>query len=73
MGKRSAISAAIVLGTLGFAASLLARKFSLAQNFDGRKMFVNTEPVVKEKLSASGRGAITFPRSKLSSGASTKR
>lgn len=61
MGKRSAISAAVVLGTLGFAASSARAQISLAQNFDGRKMFVNTEPVVKEKLSTSRPRAIYLP------------
>ena len=52
MGKRSAIPAAIVLGTLGFAASSTYAQISLVQNFDGRQMFVNTEPA-KTKLSNS--------------------
>jgi len=53
MGKRSAIPAAIVLGTLGFAASPARAQISLMQNFDGRQMFVNTEPKAKTKLSTS--------------------
>jgi len=51
MGKRSAIPAAIVLGTLGFAASSAFAQISLVQNFDGRQMFVNTEPPAKSRLS----------------------
>jgi hypothetical protein len=61
MGKRSAISAAIVLGALGFAASPSRAQISLVQNFDGRKMFVNTEPVVKEKLTTSRPRTIYLP------------
>jgi len=53
MGKRSAIPAAIVLGTLGFAASSAFAQISLVQNFDGRQMFVNTEPPAKSRLSNS--------------------
>src|SRR5215470_4378349 len=54
MGKRSAISAAIVLATLGFAAGQARAQISLVENFDGRKMFVNnSEPAVKAKFTAS--------------------
>jgi soluble lytic murein transglycosylase-like protein len=53
MGKRSAISAAIVLATLGFAASSARAQISLVENFDGRRMFVNTEPPAKQKLGNS--------------------
>ena len=61
MGKRSAISAAIVLATLGFAASPSRAQISLVQNFDGRRMFVNTEPVVKAKLGTSRLRTIYLP------------
>ena len=51
MGKRSAISSAIVLATLGFAVSPARAQVSLVENFDGRKMFVNNnEPTAKVKL-----------------------
>jgi len=51
MGKRSAISSAIVLATLGFAAGSARAQVSLVENFDGRKMFVNnSEPAAKAKL-----------------------
>ena len=53
MGKRSAISSAIVLAILGFAAGPARAQISLVENFDGRKMFVNKEPAAKEKLAAS--------------------
>jgi soluble lytic murein transglycosylase-like protein len=53
MGPRSAIPAAVILATLGFAAAPSRAQISLAENFDGRRMFVNTEPVVKEKLAAA--------------------
>jgi soluble lytic murein transglycosylase-like protein len=53
MGPRSAIPAAVILATLGFAATPSRAQISLAENFDGRRMFVNAEPVVKEKLAAT--------------------
>src|SRR5579859_85487 len=53
MGKRSALTAAIVLATLGFAASPSRAQISLVENFDGRRMFVNTEPETKSKLANS--------------------
>ncbi len=61
MGKRSAIPAAVILATLGFAASSTRAQISLAENFDGRRMFVNTEPVVKEKITASHPKSIYLP------------
>lgn len=61
MGKRSAISAAIVLVTLGFVANPSRAQISLVQNFDGRKMFVNTEPEVKAKLTTSRPRTIYLP------------
>src|SRR5215470_5114952 len=53
MGKRSAISAAIVLATLGFAAGQARAQISLVENFDGRRMFVNNEKAAKAKLATS--------------------
>ena len=53
MGKRSAISAAVVLAALGFAAGPSRAQISLVENFDGRRMFVNSEPVAKAKLGTS--------------------
>ncbi len=53
MGPRTAIPAAVILATLGFAAGTTRAQISLAENFDGRRMFVNTEPVAKEKLAAT--------------------
>jgi hypothetical protein len=61
MGKRSAIFAAIVLAMLGFEARSVRAQISLVQNFDGRKMYMNTEPVVKEKLSISRPRTIYLP------------
>ena len=61
MGKRSAISAVIVLGTLGFAASPSRAQISMVQNFDGRNVYVSTEPAVKAKLTASKPRAIYLP------------
>lgn len=52
MGPRTAIPAAVILATLGFAAAPCHAQISLAENFDGRRMFVNAEPVAKEKLAA---------------------
>ena len=62
MGKRSAISSAIVLATLGFAASGARAQISLVENFDGRKMFVNNNaPAAKTaKLTASQRRTTTI-------------
>lgn len=53
MGKRSAIPAAVILGTLGFAASPARPQISLVQNFDGRRMFVNTDQPAKARLTSS--------------------
>ena len=55
MGKRSAIPAAVILATLGFAGGSTRAQISLVENFDGRRMFVKTEPAAKEKLAASSR------------------
>ncbi|HJZ64249.1 MAG TPA: lytic transglycosylase domain-containing protein, partial [Candidatus Acidoferrum sp.] len=62
MGKRSAISSAIVLATLGFAASAARAQISLVENFDGRKMFVNNNaPAAKTaKLTASQQRTTTI-------------
>lgn len=58
MGPRTAIPAAVILATLGFAAGATRAQISLVENFDGRRMFVNTEPVAKEKITT------TAPRQK---------
>jgi soluble lytic murein transglycosylase-like protein len=61
MGKRSAISASVVLAMLGFAAAPSRAQISAVQNFDGRKMFVTTEPINKFKLASSRPRAIYLP------------
>src|SRR5215471_9366830 len=61
MGKRSVISSAIVLGSLGFAAGPARAQISLIQNFDGRNIYVNTEPAVKAKLTTSRPRSIYLP------------
>lgn len=61
MDTRSAIPAAVILATLGFAASPTRAQISLAQNFDGRRMFVNSEPIVKEKITTSRPKSIYLP------------
>lgn len=61
MDTRSVIPAAVILATLGFAAGPTRAQISLAQNFDGRRMFVNAEPVVKEKLATSRPKSIYLP------------
>lgn len=53
MGPRTAIPAAVILATLGFAAGTTRAQISLVENFDGRHMFVNTEPVAKEKITTT--------------------
>jgi hypothetical protein len=53
MGKRSAIPAAVILVTLGFAASPARAQISLVQNFDGRRMFVNNDPPAKARITNS--------------------
>src|SRR5579871_4648263 len=61
MGKRSAISSAIVLVSLGFAASSARAQISLIQNFDGRNIYVSAEPPAKAKLTTSRPRTIYLP------------
>lgn len=61
MGKRSAISSAIVLATLGFAAGPVRAQISLIQNFDGRNIYVSAEPQAKASLTNSRPRAIYLP------------
>ena len=61
MGKRSAISAAIVLAGLGFAAGPSRAQISLTQNFDGRSIYVSAEPPAKAKLAAAKPKNIYLP------------
>jgi soluble lytic murein transglycosylase-like protein len=61
MGKRSAISSAIVLASLGFAVGPARAQISLIQNFDGRNIYVSTEPQPKAKLTNFRPKSIYLP------------
>jgi soluble lytic murein transglycosylase-like protein len=61
MGKRSAISSAIVLASLGFAAGPARAQISLIQNFDGRNIYVSAEPQPKATPTSSRPRTIYLP------------
>jgi soluble lytic murein transglycosylase-like protein len=62
MQKLTAISATLILGVLGFLAVPTNAQIATSIEQDGRKLFINAEPLLRPSLSSAKRARIYLPR-----------
>jgi soluble lytic murein transglycosylase-like protein len=62
MQKLTAISATLLLGVLGFLAVPTNAQIATSIEQDGRRLFINAEPLLRPSLSSAKRARIYLPR-----------